>query len=374
MDATTNRLFLSRHVLFDENHHVPPIPPDVPPHSSHSLLPSVSPSFIPVPCSSSVSMPPHQSLSSTQEGDTTIAASSSGNIYVPQSLLHQLPSKSNPSPSDLLSSSPINPTPLNPSAPVTSSSRVHPMITRSMHNIFKSKQINLVSKHPLPETIEPSTVTQALSNPQWCTAMSSELTALMRHDTWELVPCSASIKPVGCKWVFWVKRHPDGSIDKFKARLVAKGYNQCHGLDYTSTFNPVVKPATIRTILTTAVMHGWNLWQMDVHNAFLHGELFETVFMLQPSGFKDSSKPHHGCRLKKAIYGLKQAPRAWFTNMVIFYLIQIWWVLKTSPLPSPLANHFNYKMAHHPQIALSIATLLGVFNISPLHILIFFCC
>jgi len=133
------------------------------------------------------------------------------------------------------------------------------MITRSMHNIFKSKQLNLVTKHPLPETVELFNVTQALSNPQWRTTMSSELTALMRHDTWELVPCSAFIKPVGCKWVSRVKRHPDGSIDRFKARFVAKGYNQRPGLDYTNTFSPVVKPATIRFILTIVVMHGWNL-------------------------------------------------------------------------------------------------------------------
>ena len=142
--------------------------------------------------------------------------------------------------------------------------------------------------------------------------MSFELTALMRHDTWELVPCSDSIKSMGYKWVFQVKHRPDGSIDIFKARLVAKGYNQRLDLDYTNTFNHVVKPATIQSILTIVVMHGWSLRQMDVYNAFLHGDLSETIFMLQPPGFKDSTKPHHVCHLKKAIYGLKQAPRAWF--------------------------------------------------------------
>jgi hypothetical protein len=120
---------------------------------------------------------------------------------------------------------------------------------------------------------------------------------------------------VGCKWVFRVKRKADGSVERFKARLVAKGYNQRHDVDYKQTFSPVVKPATIRTVLSLTVMYSWDLRQLDVDNAFLNGELTETVFMVQPPGFKDLSKPDHVCRLKKAIYGLKQAPRAWYTTL-----------------------------------------------------------
>ena len=104
-------------------------------------------------------------------------------------------------------------------------------------------------------------------------------------------------------------------MDRFKANLVAKGYDQRRGIDYKETFSPVVKPATIRTVLSIAVMKGWDLRQMDVNNAFLNGALTETVFMAQPLGFKDLSKPNHVCRLKKAIYGLKQAPRAWYTTL-----------------------------------------------------------
>uniref|UniRef100_A0A2N9JAR7 Reverse transcriptase Ty1/copia-type domain-containing protein n=1 Tax=Fagus sylvatica TaxID=28930 RepID=A0A2N9JAR7_FAGSY len=193
--------------------------------------------------------------------------------------------------------------------------RVHQMTTRSMNKIFKPKQVNSVSKHPLPQTIEPTSVSQAISQPQWREAMSTELTALMKHGTWDLVPSPSNCNPVGCKWVFRVKRKADGSVDRFKARLVAKGYNQRPGLDYKETFSPVVKPATIRTIMTIAVMNGWELRQMDVNNAFLNGELTETIYMMQPSGFKDLSKPTHVCRLRKAIYGLKQAPRAWYTAL-----------------------------------------------------------
>ncbi|RVW30525.1 Retrovirus-related Pol polyprotein from transposon RE2 [Vitis vinifera] len=196
--------------------------------------------------------------------------------------------------------------------PLPPSHRIHTMTTRSMNNIHKPKQFNSVTKHPLLPTIEPTCVGQALREPHWRHAMSDELTTLMRHGTWDLVSPPKNCNPIGYKWVFRVKRNSDSSVDCFKARLVAKGFNQREGLDYKETFSPVVKPTTIRTVLIVAVMQGWSLRQLDVNNAFLHGDLTETVYMTQPPGFKDVNKPNHVCRLCKAIYGLKQALRAWY--------------------------------------------------------------
>jgi hypothetical protein len=94
--------------------------------------------------------------------------------------------------------------------------------------------------------------------------------------------------------------------------LVAKGFHQQAGLDYDETFSPIIKPPTVRIILSLAAHHRWSLRQLDVSNAFLHGFLKEDVFMQQPPGYVDSAFPTLVCKLHKSLYGLKQAPRAWF--------------------------------------------------------------
>lgn len=71
----------------------------------------------------------------------------------------------------------------------------------------------------------------------------------------------------------------------------------------------------MRVVLSLALSFGWTIRQLDVHNAFLHGDFKETVYMQQPPGFIDASRPHHVCRLSKALYGLKQSPRAWFHTL-----------------------------------------------------------
>lgn len=77
------------------------------------------------------------------------------------------------------------------------------------------------------------------------------------------------------------------------------------GVDYHETFNLVIKSTTIRVVLSLAVTNKWSIRQLDVQNAFLHGDLKETFYIRQPQGFFDPSKPGHVCLLHKSLYGLK---------------------------------------------------------------------
>ena len=86
-----------------------------------------------------------------------------------------------------------------------------------------------------------------------------------------------------------------------------KGDEQIEGFDYHETFAPVVKMVSVRCFLSVAAAKGWELHQMDMHNAFLHGDLEEEVFIKMPLGFR-SSNPHKVCRLRKSLYGLRLSP------------------------------------------------------------------
>ena len=97
--------------------------------------------------------------------------------------------------------------------------------------------------------------------------------------------------------------------------MVAKGFTQTYGIDYKETFAPVAKMSTVRVLLSVAVNQCWNLYQMDVKNAFLQGTLDEEVYMNLPPGHKNENNKSLTCRLHKSIYGLKQSPRAWYAKL-----------------------------------------------------------
>ncbi|GJS70002.1 ribonuclease H-like domain-containing protein [Tanacetum coccineum] len=188
--------------------------------------------------------------------------------------------------------------------------RTHRMVTRSQAGIVKP--IDRLSLHTSPLSPIPKSPFLALKDPNWSNAMHDEYNALVKNGTWILVPRPSNVNLVRSMWLFKHKFHADGTLSRYKARLVANGSSQQLGVDFDETFSPVVKPATIRTVLSLAVSRRWPIHQLDVKNAFLNGDLSETVYMHQPPGFVDSRYPHHVCLLQRSLYGLKQAPRAWF--------------------------------------------------------------
>ncbi|RVW83898.1 Retrovirus-related Pol polyprotein from transposon RE1 [Vitis vinifera] len=173
----------------------------------------------------------------------------------------------------------------------------HPIITCTKFEIFKTRHpthVNFVQSTPLihaPLAIfEPKGFKSTAKNPAWLAAMDDE----MKGDS--------------------NKSHLGSS------HLMAKGYTQLLGLDYTDTFNLMVKASTVHVVLSLAVSHKWPLRQLDVKNAFLNGILHETVYMEQPPGYVDPHHPLHVCKLKNTLYVLKQAPRAWcsFTDPTLY--------------------------------------------------------
>ncbi|GKB90826.1 ribonuclease H-like domain-containing protein, partial [Tanacetum coccineum] len=184
------------------------------------------------------------------------------------------------------------------------------MVTRVKDGI--SKPIDRLSLHTTTTSPLPRSHVHALRDLNWQKAMLDEYTALITNGTWVLVPRPANVNIVRSMWLFKHKYHADGSLSRYKACLVANGRSQQDGIDYDETFSPVVKPATIRTVLSIVVSRSWPIHQLDVKNAFLHGHLSETVYMHQPPGFVDPKRPDYVCHLQRSLYGLKQALRAWF--------------------------------------------------------------
>ncbi|XP_021747926.1 uncharacterized protein LOC110713790 [Chenopodium quinoa] len=189
--------------------------------------------------------------------------------------------------------------------------------TRSSHGIFKPKIIFDLNCQTTPSPL-PRNPIVALSDPNWKNAMMDEFNALIKTKTWELVPRPPNVNVIPCMWIFKHKKNANGVFERHKARLVVNGRNQQVGIDCDETFSPVVKPKTICTVLSIALSKSWSIHQMDVKNAFLNGDIAETVYMHQPPGLRDKDNPSHVCLLKKALYGLKQAPRAWYHRFSSF--------------------------------------------------------
>ncbi|KAH9751148.1 hypothetical protein KPL71_014161 [Citrus sinensis] len=170
---------------------------------------------------------------------------------------------------------------------------------------------------------EPSTFHKALESLDialWMTTMQEEIEALHKNKTWKLVPLLHGRKIIGNKLVYKIKRNGNDQVERYRARLVVKGYVQKEGIDFNEIFLPVVRLTTVRIVLAMCATFDLHLKQLDVKTVFLHGELEEEIYMLQPEIFAETRKENLVCRLNKSLYGLKQAPRFEDNDFIILLL------------------------------------------------------
>ncbi|GJV62128.1 ribonuclease H-like domain-containing protein [Tanacetum coccineum] len=279
LDLNTDKIILSRHVTFDET---------VFPYGS--MTPNEPPSY------------------------TFLDASPN---IIQQHLLTKLISSS--SPNTTTQSTPNNNPPSN-TTPHQISSPTQPTI----HDPLPNLQLNRNSpSQPASTHSIPAVTTNTNPKPASTHSMVTRYHVGTNRPTQSytlnvLVPRPPDVNIVRSLWLFRHKHNADGSLNRYKARLVANGSTQIVGIDVDETFSPVVKPATIRTVLSLAISRHWPVHQLDVKNAFLHGSLSETVYMHQPPGFRDPRHPDHVCLLQRSLYGLKQAPRAWFQRFAAY--------------------------------------------------------
>ena len=166
----------------------------------------------------------------------------------------------------------------------------------------------------ISQVTEPKNYSEVVLHPEWQEAMRSGLQALQANGTWTLTSLSAGKTSIGCRWVYKIKHRSDGSIERYKALLVSKGFTQLEGVDYQNTFFPIAKIITVPCLLALAASRRWSLHQLNVNNAFLHGDLHEEFYMSPPPGLLRQGVDNLVCRLHKSLYGLKQASRQWFSK------------------------------------------------------------
>ncbi|CAM8974914.1 unnamed protein product [Rhodiola kirilowii] len=151
--------------------------------------------------------------------------------------------------------------------------------------------------------------------------MKDEMDSLWKNKTWEIIDRPHKARLVGSKWIFTRKEGiPGVEMPRLKARLVARGFTQKEGIDFNEIFSPVVKHRSIRIMLALVAYFDYELEQLDVKTAFLHGNLDETIYMRQPEGFVVGDPENKVCLLKRSLYGLKQSPRLWYRRFDEFMI------------------------------------------------------
>ena len=152
---------------------------------------------------------------------------------------------------------------------------------------------------------------ESSNSQKWIDAMNEEMKFMKDNDVWDLVPLLEGAKPIGCKWIFKIKKDSKGNVERYKARLVAKGFTQKEGIYSKETFSPISSKDSFRIIMALVAHFNLELHHMDVKTVFLNGDIDETIYMVQPENFVLGEAKQMVCKLKESIYGLKQAFRQW---------------------------------------------------------------
>jgi hypothetical protein len=134
----------------------------------------------------------------------------------------------------------------------------------------------------LVQSLDPESYVEAVGNPFWESATREDYNSLLKNQTWDLVPLPSVRNIFKFRWVYRTKSTMDGHISRYKSIFVTKVFQQVHGIDYDETFAPIANMDSIRLELSIATAKGWEVHQMDVKNAFLHGDLSEEIYMEQP--------------------------------------------------------------------------------------------
>ena len=145
----------------------------------------------------------------------------------------------------------------------------------------------------------------------WKVGINDEMGSIIGNNTWILTDLAPSCTLVGCKWIFTIKRRPNGSVNWFKTRLVVQGFQQKNGIDYFNTYAPIARTITIRLLIALASIHNLLIHQRDAKTTFLYGDLEDKVYIKQPEGFIVEGHEKKVCKFVKSLYELKQAPKQW---------------------------------------------------------------
>ena len=170
-------------------------------------------------------------------------------------------------------------------------------------------------------SLEPKSLAEAIVRPDgeaWIAAALAEIEAHLENGTWELAQLPPGRRAIGSRWIFKIKRKPDGSVDKYKGRIVAQGFSQVQGVHYNEVFASTARMAAMRTVIAIAAAEDLELDSVDVSTAFLNGDIDAEVYMKIPDGLCVEGDPAPGedpkrwvVRLLKGLYGIKQGPRIW---------------------------------------------------------------